>query len=47
MQIIIHDNVQEVSVNTLRSIQALVRDKARPVLGLATGSTPINLYQNE
>jgi glucosamine-6-phosphate deaminase len=46
MQIIIYDNGQEVAKSAAQWVQALIQEKTNPVLGLATGSTPISLYQS-
>jgi glucosamine-6-phosphate deaminase len=45
MQIIIYDNAQQVAQNAAKWVKALIEQKPNPVLGLATGSTPISLYQ--
>jgi glucosamine-6-phosphate deaminase len=45
MQIIIYDNAQQVAISAAQWVQSLIKEKAKPVLGLATGSTPISLYQ--
>tara|TARA_R110002167_G_scaffold91458_1_gene246038 strand:- start:91216 stop:92022 length:807 start_codon:yes stop_codon:yes gene_type:complete len=45
MQIIIYENAQEVAINAAQWVQGLLKERANPVLGLATGSTPIRLYQ--
>jgi len=45
MQIIIYDNAEQVAQNAAQWVLALVKEKSRPVLGLATGSTPISLYK--
>lgn len=45
MQIIIYDDAQHVAINAAKWVQSLIKEKAKPVLGLATGSTPIQLYQ--
>lgn len=45
MQIIIYDNAQQVAINAAKWVQSLIKEKSKPVLGLATGSTPIHLYQ--
>ncbi|GIU15212.1 glucosamine-6-phosphate deaminase [Shewanella sp. MBTL60-007] len=45
MQIIIHDNAQQVAINAALWVQTLIKSKEQPVLGLATGSTPIKLYK--
>ena len=45
MQIIIYDNAQQVAENAALWVIELIKRKANPVLGLATGSTPICLYR--
>ena len=45
MQVIIFDNAQQVAENAAEWVAELINKKANPVLGLATGSTPISLYQ--
>ena len=45
MQIIIFDNAEQVAENAAQWVSELISKKAKPVLGLATGSTPISLYQ--
>lgn len=45
MQVIIHDDAQSVATSAAQWVQALIQEKEKPVLGLATGSTPISLYQ--
>ena len=45
MQVIIFDNAQQVAENAANWVAELINNKANPVLGLATGSTPISLYQ--
>ena len=45
MQIIIFENAQQVAENAAEWVAELINKKNNPVLGLATGSTPINLYQ--
>jgi glucosamine-6-phosphate deaminase len=45
MQIIIFDNAEQVAENAAHWVSELISKKAKPVLGLATGSTPISLYQ--
>lgn len=45
MQIIIYDDAQQVAINAAKWLQSLIKEKTKPVLGLATGSTPIRLYQ--
>lgn len=45
MQIIIYDNAQLVSENAAQWVLQLIKGKSKPVLGLATGSTPISLYK--
>lgn len=45
MQIIIYDSAQKVAQSAAQWVQALIEEKSKPVLGLATGSTPIRLYE--
>ena len=45
MQIIIFDDAQQVAENAAEWVAELINKKSTPVLGLATGSTPISLYQ--
>ena len=45
MQIVIYDEVKEVASSAADWVQALITDKPKAVLGLATGSTPIKLYE--
>lgn len=45
MQIIIYNDAQQVAVNAAKWVQTLINNRPRAVLGLATGSTPIALYQ--
>ncbi|MBL4909376.1 MAG: glucosamine-6-phosphate deaminase [Alteromonadaceae bacterium] len=45
MQVIICDNAQQVAENAAHWVSELINNKSNPVLGLATGSTPISLYQ--
>jgi glucosamine-6-phosphate deaminase len=45
MQIIIFDNEQQVATNAAKWVTELINTKLKPVLGLATGNTPISLYQ--
>ena len=45
MEIIIKNTPEESSILAARVIAKLIRDKPNAVLGLATGSTPILLYQ--
>ena len=45
MQIIIYDDAQQVAISAAQWVQGLIKEKTHPVLGLATGSTPISLYQ--
>jgi len=45
MQVIIFDNAQQVAENAAHWVSELVKSKKKTVLGLATGSTPISLYQ--
>jgi glucosamine-6-phosphate deaminase len=45
MQIIIYENALQVAESAAQWVKALIKKKPRPVLGLATGSTPISLYK--
>jgi glucosamine-6-phosphate deaminase len=45
MQVIIFDNPQQVAENAAQWVEKLINKKSDAVLGLATGSTPINLYK--
>ncbi|QFU22098.1 glucosamine-6-phosphate deaminase [Shewanella eurypsychrophilus] len=45
MQVIILENAQQVAQHASRWVVELISQKTNPVLGLATGSTPISLYQ--
>lgn len=45
MQVIIFDNAQQVAESAAQWVAELIIKKPDPVLGLATGSTPISLYQ--
>lgn len=45
MQVIIFDDAQQVAVHAAEWVAELINKKNNPVLGLATGSTPISLYQ--
>lgn len=45
MQIIIYDNAQQVAESAAQWVKELINQKPEPVLGLATGSTPISLYK--
>jgi glucosamine-6-phosphate deaminase len=45
MQIIIYDNALQVAESTAQWVKELIKKKPTPVLGLATGSTPIRLYK--
>jgi len=45
MQIIILENPEQVAKNATQWISELFSKRTHPILGLATGSTPINLYQ--
>ncbi len=44
--IIICNNYDEVSLEAFKVIKEVVKENKQPVLGLATGSTPIGLYKN-
>ncbi|PKG83024.1 glucosamine-6-phosphate deaminase [Colwellia sp. 75C3] len=46
MQVIILENPEEVAQHASQWVVELITKKAKPVLGLATGSTPISLYKN-
>lgn len=46
MQVIILDSPEQVAHHASHWIIELISKKSQPVLGLATGSTPIRLYQN-
>ena len=46
MKIIIKDNYDEVSLEAFRVMKEVLDAKKDAVFGLATGSTPIGLYQN-
>lgn len=45
MQVIIYDDAKGVANNAAEWVNTLIQQKNNPVLGLATGSTPISLYQ--
>ena len=45
MEIIIKETANEASILAARVIAKLIREKPNAVLGLATGSTPMRLYQ--
>mgnify|MGYP000428925827 CR=1 FL=1 len=45
MQIIIFEDADQVAENAAHWVSELISKKAKPVLGLATGSTPISLYK--
>lgn len=45
MQVIIVENKKQVAEKAFEIIKDTIQSKANPVLGLATGSTPIELYQ--
>ncbi len=45
MQVIIFDDAQHVATNAAEWVAELINKSPKPVLGLATGSTPISLYQ--
>lgn len=46
MNIIICDNYEELSLKAAEIVASLVNSKPDCILGLATGSTPIGLYEN-
>ncbi len=43
--IIVCDNYNEVSNEAFKVVKEVIKNKANPVLGLATGSSPIGLYK--
>lgn len=43
--IIVCDNYNEVSSEAFKVLKGVIKDKEKPVLGLATGSSPIGLYK--
>ena len=45
MQVIIFDDAQQIAESAAEWVAELINKKSNPVLGLATGSTPISLYQ--
>jgi glucosamine-6-phosphate deaminase len=45
MQVIIYDDAKGVADNAAEWVTTLLKEKKNPVLGLATGSTPISLYR--
>lgn len=45
MQIVLCDDTEHAAREAAKWVQALLVHKSKPVLGLATGSTPIRLYQ--
>jgi glucosamine-6-phosphate deaminase len=45
MQIIIFDDVLQVATHAAEWVAELINTKSTPTLGLATGNTPISLYQ--
>lgn len=45
MKIIVCQNYDEMSRIGFEEIQNVIRNNAKPVLGLATGSTPVGLYE--
>lgn len=46
IQLIVKQNYQEISDAAFAVVRRIVTDNPRAVLGLATGSSPIGLYQN-
>lgn len=46
IKVIVVDNYEEVSKKAFEVMKEVLDSKANPVLGLATGSSPIGLYQN-
>lgn len=45
MEVVVKENVEEMSKLAARIIAEVVKSKANPVLGLATGSTPVKTYK--
>lgn len=45
MQVIIYDDANSVANSAAEWVNTLIQQKENPVLGLATGSTPISLYK--
>lgn len=45
MQVIIFDDAQQIADSAAEWVAELINKKSNPVLGLATGSTPISLYK--
>ena len=45
MQVVILNNANKVAEHASHWVIELLKEKVNPVLGLATGSTPISLYQ--
>ena len=45
MKVIICENYEELSQKAFEVMKEVVTSKERPVLGLATGSSPIGLYK--
>lgn len=45
VKVIICDNYEEVSLEAFKVLKEVVSKNSRPVLGLATGSSPIGLYK--
>ena len=46
MKVIITENYEEMSKKAADIIIALVKNNPNAILGLATGSSPIGMYQN-
>ena len=46
MKVIVVENYEEVSAKAFEVMKEVVVNKPNAVLGLATGSSPIGLYQN-
>ena len=45
-KIIVTENYDELSEKAFEVMKEVITSKSNPVLGLATGSSPIGLYQN-
>ncbi|MBQ3115303.1 MAG: glucosamine-6-phosphate deaminase [Clostridia bacterium] len=46
MKVIVCDNYDEMSLQGAKIFEKQIREKANSILGLATGSTPIGMYQH-
>ncbi len=45
MQVIIHESYEQLSLAAARVVKQILNSKPNAVLGLATGSSPLGLYQ--